>query len=399
MALAIRQAFEAEQAGEVPVGAVVVKDGVVVAVGRNRTIEFNDPSAHAEVIALREAARVLGTHRLPGVELFVTLEPCAMCSGAVFHGRLQRVVFGAHDPKTGCAGSVTNLFSVPELNHHTRVIGGVLANECTALLRDFFGKTRHSKRNGYIPTREDVVRTPIECFSKVEPDSRQSFYFLSSEGFRLHYRDVRANHEREAILCLHDLPFWSRQIDPWISSLQLTNRRLILPDLLGCGLSDKPKKASWHQAKNHAMLLRELLNELGLIPSHVMGIGAGSSVGLELIEAEGWCNTTLIRVLTSEPNKMKTDRSVISTKKVSGRVWTGAHKSLLQGLDNFEQLAVDAPFPDQGHAQVLAGRAHSSFLPIEKNQHGFDVYPLGRGPLFRLPNDCLDAVIELLDRP
>ncbi|TAF82495.1 MAG: hypothetical protein EAZ54_05530 [Curvibacter sp.] len=147
------------------------------------------------------------------------------------------------------------------------------------------------------------------------------------------------------------------------------------------------------------MLLRELLNEIGLIPSHVLGIGAGSSVGLELIEAAGWWNTTLIRVLTSEPNKMKTDRSVISTKKVLGRVWTGAHKSLLQGLDNFEQLAVDAPFPDQGHAQVLAGRAHTSFQPIEKNQHGVDVYPLGRGPLFRLPNDCLDAVIGLLDRP
>ena len=399
MALAIRQALEAEQAGEVPVGAVVVKDGKVIAVGRNRTIEFNDPSAHAEVVALREAAKVLGTHRLPGVELFVTLEPCAMCSGAVFHGRLQRVVFGAYDPKTGCAGSVTNLFAVSELNHHTRVVGGVLANECTALLRDFFGKTRHSKRNSSIPTREDVVRTPIECFSEVEPDSRQSFYFLSSEGFRLHYRDVPSHHEQGSILCLHDLPFWSRQIDPWIPSLQLTNRRLILPDLPGCGLSDKPKKASWHQAKSHATLVRELFNELGLIPSHILGIGAGSSVGVELIEAAGWLNTTLIRVLTSEPNKIEVARPVTSKRNTSGRVWTGAHQALLRGLNISEQLAVEAPFPDRGHAQVVAGRAHPSFIPIKRNPYGIDVPSISSSPLFMLPNENLELVIELLQRP
>lgn len=142
MWLALAQAQLARAAGEVPVGAVVVREGEVIGVGWNQPIRAQDPSAHAEIIALRAAGRRLGNYRLPGCTLYVTLEPCAMCSGAIFHARIARVVYGAPDPKTGTAGSVLNLYAEPRLNHHAEVEGGVLAEECATLLREFFAERR-----------------------------------------------------------------------------------------------------------------------------------------------------------------------------------------------------------------------------------------------------------------
>lgn len=146
MQLALEQAQRAWDLGEVPVGAVVVKDGVVIAQGCNQPIGQHDPTAHAEIVALRAAAEVLGNYRLPGCELYVTLEPCVMCSGAMMHARLARVVFGAADPKTGACGSVLNLFEQEQLNHHTEVLGGVMAEECSAMLKNFFAARRAAAR-------------------------------------------------------------------------------------------------------------------------------------------------------------------------------------------------------------------------------------------------------------
>ena len=142
MRLALEQAQQAWDLGEVPVGAVVVKDGEVIAVGCNQPIGKHDPTAHAEIVALRAAAEKLGNYRLPGCELYVTLEPCVMCSGAMMHARLAKVVFGASDPKTGACGSVLNLFEQEQLNHHTEVVGGVMADECGAMLKQFFAARR-----------------------------------------------------------------------------------------------------------------------------------------------------------------------------------------------------------------------------------------------------------------
>jgi len=141
---ALDLARQAESCGEVPVGAVVVKDGRVVGVGFNQPIGQQDPTAHAEIAALRDAASRLGNYRLPDCQLYVTLEPCVMCVGAIMHARIARVVFGAPDPKTGAAGSVINLFAESRLNHHTEIVGGVLAEECGALLSSFFAKRRAS---------------------------------------------------------------------------------------------------------------------------------------------------------------------------------------------------------------------------------------------------------------
>ncbi len=143
---ALALAAQAAQAGEVPVGAVVVKDGEIVGRGYNAPISRHDPSAHAEMVALRDAAQHIGNYRLVGCELFVTLEPCVMCVGAMFHARIARVVFGAHDPKTGAAGSVFNLFAETRLNHHARTHGGVLAEECGKVLSDFFAMRRAQQK-------------------------------------------------------------------------------------------------------------------------------------------------------------------------------------------------------------------------------------------------------------
>jgi tRNA(adenine34) deaminase len=142
MSAALELAAEGARTGEVPVGAVVVHDGQVIGRGFNAPIGSCDPSAHAEIAALRDAARRLGNYRLAGCSLYVTLEPCAMCAGAIQHARIARLVYGAADPKTGACGSVVDLFAEPRLNHHASVTGGVLAAQSAALLQGFFACRR-----------------------------------------------------------------------------------------------------------------------------------------------------------------------------------------------------------------------------------------------------------------
>lgn len=146
MRAALDQARNAWLVGEVPVGAVVVQDGRIIATGYNRPITESDPTAHAEIVALRQAAQLLGNYRLPDCELYVTLEPCAMCAMALLHARVKRVVFAAPDPKTGAAGSVIDLFAQPKLNHHCSLTRGLLAQESAKLLRDFFAERRATSK-------------------------------------------------------------------------------------------------------------------------------------------------------------------------------------------------------------------------------------------------------------
>jgi tRNA(adenine34) deaminase len=160
MRLALDQAHNAWLVGEVPVGAVITRGGQVIATGYNRPITTHDPTAHAEIVALRHAATLLENYRLPECELYVTLEPCAMCAMALMHARFKRVVFATRDPKTGVAGSVIDLFGQPQLNHHTRIEGGLMAEASAQLLRDFFNerreaaRARRAERQGLIPTGE-----------------------------------------------------------------------------------------------------------------------------------------------------------------------------------------------------------------------------------------------------
>lgn len=156
MARALDQAHNAWALGEVPVGAVVVRHGEVLATGFNQPIANHDPTAHAEIQALRAAATLLGNYRLAGCTLYVTLEPCAMCAGAIQHARLARLVYGARDPKTGACGSVVDLFAEPRLNHHTAVTAGVLADRCGRALSDFFAERRELRRAGVLPAEAEI---------------------------------------------------------------------------------------------------------------------------------------------------------------------------------------------------------------------------------------------------
>jgi len=256
MRQALHEAQTAADAGEVPVGAVLVCAGTALAYGRNAPIARHDPTAHAEIIALRAAAQRLGNYRLADCTLYVTLEPCAMCSGAILHARLARLVYGATDAKAGAAGSQLNLFAMPQLNHQTAVTGGILAQECGALLHAFFHQRRHARRAQTTPLRQDALRTPEGRFSS--PAGHYHWF----DGLRLHYLDAGPPDAPVTWLCLHGKNGWSHIWRHMLPAFQTAGHRVIAPDLLGFGRSDKPKKEAIHSVTWHQQVLTQLLQRL-----------------------------------------------------------------------------------------------------------------------------------------
>ncbi|PLC02754.1 tRNA adenosine(34) deaminase TadA [Variovorax sp. RO1] len=282
MALALQEAQHAADAGEVPVGAVLVKDGQVIATGRNTPVAQHDPSAHAEINALRAGATALGNYRLDGCELFVTLEPCAMCAGAMLHSRLARVVFGAADPKTGAAGSVLDLFAEPKLNHHTRVQGGVLADDCSALLQRFFQQRRSVARAQAEPLRDDALRTPAERFAALvdfdcAPHHVQDLAVL--QGWRLHWVDESGPAGSDGrvadCLCLHGPGEWGYFFRHLVGAPGV---RTLVPDLIGFGKSDKPKREATHRLEWHRDVLLAWLDEVHPEPLALVHSEAGGEL-------------------------------------------------------------------------------------------------------------------------
>jgi tRNA(adenine34) deaminase len=258
MQLALRQAQAAAEAGEVPVGAVVVRAGQVIASGHNAPLASHDPTAHAEVNAIRAAAQALGNYRLDDCTLYVTLEPCAMCSGAALHARFKRVVFGATEPKTGAAGSVLNLFAQEKINHQTHVTGGVLADECALVLQGFFEQRRAQQQLSKVPLREDALRTADSALAGLDLPLALSHFTAdlpALDGLRLHWFDNRQDSQVAPHVYLHGLDGWSAQYAAQLQSAE----PVIALDLPGFGLSDKPKKIATHRLAWHAQVLREFL--------------------------------------------------------------------------------------------------------------------------------------------
>ncbi|MCZ2495655.1 tRNA adenosine(34) deaminase TadA [Xylophilus sp. Kf1] len=262
MRLAIGQALAARAAGEVPVGAVLVRDGRVLATGANAPVGRSDPTAHAEVVALRAGAAALGNYRLDGCTLYVTLEPCPMCAGALLHARLARVVFGAPDPRTGAAGSVVDLFAESRLNHRTRLLGGVLADECGALLSDFFRERRAAQALAAQPLREDALRTPHRAFDDA-PEGRYRDDLPTLAGLRLHYRDLGDDSAgRPTFVCLHGPADWGARFAGVAEVLAGQGARVLVPDLVGFGRSDKPKRDDFHRLDRHVRMLHDWCRSL-----------------------------------------------------------------------------------------------------------------------------------------
>ena len=268
MQLALHQAQIAADLDEVPVGAVVVRAGQVIASGHNAPLASHDPTAHAEVNVIRQAALELGNYRLDECTLYVTLEPCAMCSGAALQARFKRVVFGASEPKTGAAGSVLNLFAHEQINHQTQVMGGVMAQECVQILQSFFEKRRTQQQLKKVPLREDALRTPDDAINKLNLPLALSQYTLdlpALDGLRLHWFDNRCgkNIQEAPNVYLHGLDGWSAQ---YMDQLQ-SSEAIVALDLPGFGLSDKPKKMAVHRISWHAKVLQEFLNSLQPFPA------------------------------------------------------------------------------------------------------------------------------------
>ena len=250
----------AAQAGEVPVGAVVVHQGQVIGRGHNQTLVQHDITAHAEIVALRQAAAFLGNHRLDDCELFVTLEPCLMCSGAVMGARLRRLVWGAAEPKSGAAGSVLNVFADDRLNHHTAASGGVMAAECGEALQQFFQARRQaqaSERSAHY-LREDALRLPA-ALSPRWPEGVQSTWLNTLpalDGHRLHVLAAGQGADT-AVIALHSPGQWSAAYADAARQCADQGLAFYAPDLIGFGLSDKPKKPAWHTLDRHAEVLSE----------------------------------------------------------------------------------------------------------------------------------------------
>ena len=331
MRLALEQARLAVAEGEVPVGAVVVKDGQLIATGRNAPIATHDPSAHAEIVALRAAAAALGNYRLDDCTLFVTLEPCAMCSGAMLHARLKRVVYAAADPRTGAAGSVVDLFADPRLNHQTEVQGGVLAEEAALELQSFFKLRRVNPH----PVREDALRTPESCFSSLAdyPWPAQYLDALPAlDGLRMHYVDVPPDPDvpvsGTTVLCLHSDTAWSYGFRHHISAWTGVGHRVLAPDLIGFGKSDKPKKESAHTLEFHRRVLAEFTEQLDLRAVELVAQDLPTILALAL--------------------PMHAPQRFIGLRVVR----TVADADTL--------AAYDAPFPDRGHRAALRAFAKLS---------------------------------------
>ncbi len=264
MRVALAQAQRAGERGEVPVGAAIYQRGVLIAQAHNAPISLCDPSAHAEVLVLKEAAKVLGNYRLEDCTLYVSLEPCAMCAGAIFNARVREVVYAARDAKSGAAGSVVDLFADSRLNHHTRIRGGVLEQQSATLLQDFFKAQRRLQRQAAVQAksflREDAVRRSLEslpCFESSTLSS--SFYVLKAvPGMRLHYLHGEPSclPTGQTYVCLHGANTCAGVFEPVFASLLSSGARVLAPDALGFGASDRFKKSRSH---DFTLLMQSLL--------------------------------------------------------------------------------------------------------------------------------------------
>lgn len=368
MRLALAQAQAGAHTAEVPVGAVVVRQGQLIASAYNAPIGTCDPTAHAEIRALRLAGQALKNYRLDGCTLYVTLEPCAMCSAALLHARVARVVYGAAEPKTGAAGSVINLFEIAQLNHQTQVQGGVLARECATLLQNFFHLRRHLQRtNPQRPPalRPDALRTPERCFAALaQPWQGEYVHDLPTlAGLRLHFWAHAA--PGTTWVLLHDAQHWSYAFAPLAHALAQAGQRVLVPDLIGFGRSDKPKKETLHTPQWHAHILRELLQHQGV--ERPIFVTCQGSAALHLLMHLG------IPAPEMPPNRPSIGADVV----LIGTLPEGGIGDAGDAVDTLRQV----PYPDAGHRAGERALARWGPLPLSSTLYAsFAIRPTNVPP-------------------
>ncbi len=421
---ALQQAQRALEAGEVPVGAVVVQAGRVIATGHNSPITGCDPTAHAEMNALRAAAKALGNYRLDGCDVYVTLEPCAMCAAAMLHARVRRVVFALPEAKTGAAGSVLNLFAIAQLNHHCEAVNasqlGAAYDHITLtsgkILQNFFQSKRlqqqEAKKMNH-PLRDDAVRTPEARFEGL-PGYPWAARYVSDlpalNGLRMHYLDEggagmpAANLHQDAnpdsnasaaqaaapatgalkqttYLCLHGNPAWSYLYRKMVPIFLQSGARVVAPDLIGFGKSDKPKKVLDHSFTWHRQILLEFVERLNLKNVVLVVQDWGGLLGLTLPMAASKRYKGLLVMNTA----LATGDVPLSAGFVAWRDMCSKNpdfdvaKLFARGNPHMspdECAAYNAPFPDCGHRAAL--RAFPPMVPERPDADGAHTSRLAR---------------------
>ena len=381
MRLALAQAEAALAANEVPVGAVLVRDWQVIAQAHNAPVSQHDPSAHAEVLVLRQAAAKLGNYRLDDCTLYVTLEPCTMCAGAILNARLGKVVWGASEPKTGACGSVMDVFAKPQLNHQTVNQGYLLSQQCSLPLQTFFKQQRQANKTKAAATRlrDDAVRTPDSAFAEIPGYPWEPNYIsdLSSlNGLRMHYLDEGPVDAEITWLCLHGNPAWSYLYRHMITVFLAAGHRVVAPDMPGFGKSDKPKKDSAHSFKWHRNVLLEFIEAMDLRGIQLVVQDWGGILGLTLPMSQPWRYQSLLLMNTTlatgeQPlsdgfmawKKMCADKPLFDVGKLFAR--GNPHMSA------DECAAYNAPFPDAGHRAAL--RAFPPMVPSHSDSPGAEL--------------------------
>lgn len=379
MRLALAQAQRAAAAGEVPVGAVVVRNGQVIAEAHNQPVGQQDPTAHAEIVALRAAAAAVGNYRLEGCTLYVTLEPCAMCAGAIAHARLDRVVWGAPDPKAGADGSVLSVLGEARINHHTQRQGGVLASECSQLLSDFFRERRHLHKESAMPLRDDALRTPDDRFANL-PGYPWAPHYVDDlpalAGLRMHYLDEGPADALLTFLCLHGNPAWSYLYRKMIPVFAAAGHRVVAPDLIGFGKSDKPKKDTAHSFSFHRQVLLEFVQRLKLQRVVLVVQDWGGILGLTLpMDAPERYAGLLVMNTTLGTGDAPLSAGFIAWREMCAKnPEFGVGRLLARGNPQMtpeECAAYDAPFPDKGHRAAL--RAFPPMVPDYDDADGAEL--------------------------
>ncbi|TXH87293.1 MAG: tRNA adenosine(34) deaminase TadA [Rhodoferax sp.] len=363
MRLALEQAQVGETLGEVPVGAVLTLNDQVIAVGHNQTISQCDPTAHAEIVAIRAAAQTLGNYRLSQCTMYVTLEPCAMCMGAILHGRIAKLYFAASDPKTGACGSVLDIPAEPQINHHCEVHGGLMQTQCAEYLAGYFQRLRSKKQlSSGMHLREDALRVDLASLVALMPKSQPTVVndLPALQGLRMQIWGSPQSSvpPKHLILCLHGATSWSYIYRDLLSADIPPDWCIWAVDLPGHGGSDKTKRGGeLLDLTFQVKVLKELLERSDFSCIHIVAQDTGCELALHLAAATRLdvSGLTLLNPACADVSV----RGSYAYSILSRRQFAEFLNDLSDG-DVETTQALCTPYPDAGHMTGMLSRLNAT---------------------------------------